>query len=550
MADVIQLPGVKEQLRLIAELRWNLLRNNLQRKNTRWDLVGIVFAGVGSSLLVIGLCVAFYAGTYLFLQRGRAEWIALLFWAIFVWWQVVPIFVSGFGANFEFRNLLRFPLSLRTFYILGLGYGFADFAAASALCWIASMIAAVAMTQFGLLPVMLLASFLFVLVNVTLERLIGSWLERLMANRRVRELMVGLFVLGMVSLNFLNPALQRVGNVNAKPTILRLLPYVFWLPGSLAGGALASAVNRDAQQEALTLIGLLAWVLVTSGLLWQRYRVQYLGEELSEGIAPSLKKRQARKMSFAAESPSLVPPAISGVVRKEFHYLTRNGFSFLQLILPPVMVVLFSLQFAAGSSHLKEHGLSPQTFFPAVMAYLILILLSPAYNSFAYEGHGIQTYFMAPVRMRDVLVGKNLFLVGLVAMELIVSLTVLVWRIGFPGLPLFFSTIAAAAFAVAGQLTIANWSALSFPKKMEIGKLRGQRNSGIAVWTAFGVQILIGGIATVVLFAGRWAGNPWLPVILFAALTAAALGGYIASLDPLSRLAEDKKELLIETLCR
>ena len=388
------------------------------------------------------------------------------------------------------------------------------------------------------------------LVNVTLERLIGSWLERLMANRRVRELMVGLFVLGMVSLNFLNPALQRVGNVNAKPTILRLLPYLSWLPGSLAGGALASAVNRDAQQEALTLIGLLAWVLVTSGLLWQRYRVQYLGEELSEGTAPSLKKRQARKMSSAAESPSLVPPAISGVVRKEFHYLTRNGFSFLQLILPPVMVVLFSLQFAAGSSHLKEHGLSPQTFFPAVMAYLILILLSPAYNSFAYEGHGIQTYFMAPVRMRDVLVGKNLFLVGLVAMELIVSLTVLVWRIGFPGLPLFFSTIAAAAFAVAGQLTIANWSALSFPKKMEIGKLRGQRNSGIAVWTAFGVQILIGGIATVVLFAGRWAGNPWLPVILFAALTAAALGGYIASLDPLSRLAEDKKELLIETLCR
>lgn len=550
MADVIQLPGVKEQLRLIARLRWNLLRNNLQRKNTRWDLVGIVFAGMGSSLLVIGLCVAFYAGTYLFLQRGRAEWIALLFWAIFMWWQAVPIFVSGFGANFEFRNLLRFPLSLRTFYILGLGYGFADFAAVSALCWIASMIAAVAITQIRLLPVMLLASFLFVLVNLTLERLIGSWLERLLANRRVRELMVGLFVLGMVSLNFLNPALQRVGNVGAKPAILRVLPYLSWLPGSLAGGALASAVYRDVQQQALTFAGLLAWVAVTSALLWQRYRAQYLGEELSEGTSPSLKKRQTRKTISASETPSLVPPAIVGVVRKEFHYLTRNGFSFLQLILPPVMVVLFSLQFAAGSSQLKEHGLSPQTFFPAVMAYLILILLSPAYNSFAYEGHGIQTYFMAPVRMRDVLVGKNLFLVGLVVMELIVSLTVLVWRIGFPGLPLFFSTIAAAAFAVAGQLTIANWSALSFPKKMEIGKLRGQRNSGIAVWTAFGVQILIGGIATLVLFAGRWTGNPWLPVILFAALTAAALGGYIASLDPLSRLAEEKKELLIETLCR
>jgi len=101
-----------------------------------------------------------------------------------------------------------------------------------------------------------------------------------------------------------------------------------------------------------------------------------------------------------------------------------------------------------------------------------------------------------------------------------------------------------------GQLAIANWSALSFPKKMEIGKMKGQRNSGVAVWTAFGVQIVIGGIATVVLLAGRWSGNPWLPVVVFAGLTAAALGGYVASLDPLSVLAERKKELLIETLCR
>jgi hypothetical protein len=135
------------------------------------------------------------------------------------------------------------------------------------------------------------------------------------------------------------------------------------------------------------------------------------------------------------------------------------------------------------------------------------------------------------------------------ALELVISLGVLVWRIGFPGFPLF-STVRPLRFAVMGQLTIANWSALSFPKKMEIGKMKGQRNSGVAVWTAFGVQILIGGIATVVLLAGRWLGNPWLPAVVFAGLTVAALGGYVASLDPLSVLAERKKELLIETLCQ
>jgi ABC-2 type transport system permease protein len=550
VADVIQMPGVREQLKLVAGLRWSLLKNNLQRKSNRWDLIGMILVATGSAVVVVGLCVAFYAGAYFFLTRGRASWMELLYWAIFLWWQAVPILVAGFGANFEFRGLLRFPLSLRAFYILGLGYGFSDFAAVSSLCWIASMLVAAAVGRVELLPVMIIVSLLFILVNVTLERLIGSWLERVFANRRAREVLVGLFVLSMVSMNFLNPAFERWGGRGTQPKIVHLVSYLSWLPGSLAGDALGAASGRDQQAVVLTVLGLLVWLVLTSGLLWLRYRAQYLGEELSESAAPLAARRGPRRQVFSPGLPGFLSPAITGVMRKEFHYLTRNGFSFITLLLPPVMVMFFSMQFAGSHPQIKEHGLSPETFFPAAMAYLILILLSPAYNSFAFEGHGIQSYFMAPVRMRDILAGKNLFLVCVVTLELGISLGVLVWRIGFPGFPVFLSTIAAAAFAVMGQLTIANWSALSFPKKMEIGKMKGQRNSGVAVWTAFGAQILIGGIATVVLLTGRWFGDPWLPVAVFAGLTAAALGGYLASLDPLSVLAERKKELLIETLCR
>jgi ABC-2 type transport system permease protein len=550
LADVIQMPGVTEQLKLIAELRWNLLKNGLQRKNSRWDLIGMIVAAGWSAVIVVGLCVAFYAGAYFCLTTERASWMPLLYWAIFLWWQVIPILVAGFGANFEFRSLLRFPLSLRAFYILGLGYGFADFAAVSSVCWIASMLVATAVGRVQLLPVMALASLLFILVNVTLERLVGSWLERILARRRARELLVGLFVLSVVSMNFLNLALQHLGGRGTRPKILHLVAYFSWLPGSLAGNVISSAADANPTGMLLTLGGLLSWLGATSGLLWMRYRAQYLGEELGESAAPSAAKRRPRRRAASMGLPGLFSPPVTGVIRKEFHYLTRNGLSFLALIVPPVMVTFFTVEFAGNNSQIGEHGLAPQLFFPAAMAYLILILLSPAYNSFAFEGHGIQSYFMAPVRMRDVLVGKNLFLVSVVAVELTISLGVLVWRIGFPGFPLFLSTIAAAAFAVMGQLTIANWSALSFPKKMEIGKMKGQRNSGVAVWTAFGVQILIGGIATIVLLAGRWFGNAWLPPVVFAGLSAAALGGYIASLEPLSGLAERKKELLIETLCR
>jgi len=101
-----------------------------------------------------------------------------------------------------------------------------------------------------------------------------------------------------------------------------------------------------------------------------------------------------------------------------------------------------------------------------------------------------------------------------------------------------------------GQLTIANWSSITFPRKMEFGRMQGQRQSGMAALVAFGSQILMGGISAVILFSGRWTGNPWLPAEGFVFLAAAAVGGYFASLDALTELAEKRKETLIETLCR
>jgi len=98
-----------------------------------------------------------------------------------------PGFSGGLRANFEFRTLLRFPLSLRAFYIIGLAYGFADFSALASVCWLLAMTAGATVAKPGVLPAMLLIGAMFMLVNVTLERLIGSWLERLLARRRARD---------------------------------------------------------------------------------------------------------------------------------------------------------------------------------------------------------------------------------------------------------------------------------------------------------------------------------------------------------------------------
>ena len=550
MADVAaaRLPGVLEQIALVAGVRWRIFKNSVRRKHNLWDLIAMIWVVFFSACLVLGVAVAFYAGGHEFVAKNSLPWFALLYWLIFLWWQILPVFVAGFGSNFEFATLLRFPLSLRAFCLLGLGYGFSDLAAVSSICWIIAMIAGAANARTNIAPILLVVSLLFVLLNVTLERLTGSWLEKLLAKRKSREIFLGIFILSMVSLNFLNPAIRKLGP-GAKPAILHYLPYLWWTPGSLAGKAISATSIPDVRGQLLGTGGLLVWVAVLSVLLWRRFAAQYSGEEISDSPRPVVLRKREKKQVVADEMPGLLAPQVAAVIVKEFRYLTRNGFAFISLIIPPAMAVFFTLQFGPGSA-LKEHAIKPAMFFPGIMAYLLLILVSPAYNSFAYEGKGIQTYFMTPARFRDVLLGKNLFLVALTVMELVLVLGVLTFRVGWPGTPMFVATITAGAFALIGQLAIANWSSLSFPKKMEIGKMKGQRNSAVAVWTAFGVQILVGGICTVILLAGRWTGNPWLPPIAFTALTAAAAGGYASSLNAMDRLAEAKKELLIETLSK
>jgi ABC-2 type transport system permease protein len=548
LADVGHLPGVFEQVRLVAGVRWRILKNGLRKKHNRWDLFAMIWVAFFSSCLVLCLAVLFFFAGRDFVLKNDPGLFALLYWVLFVWWQIFPVFVAGFGSNFEFSTLLRFPLSLRAFYLLGLGYGLSDFAAISSICWILSIILGVATARLSLVPVVLVVSALFVLLNATLERLIASWLEKILAKRRSRELFLAVFVVSMVSMNFVSIASQKWGR-SIRPLVQHYISYVSWLPGSLAGRAIRGNTLADPYGLLIGLVGLFLWVIVLSALLWRRFAAQYSGEEISDSPGPALLRKKEKRRAVGPEKPGFLRPQVAAVVAKEFRYLIRNGFAFLTLVIPPIMVLFFSMQFGPGSP-LKGHSIKPAMFFPGIMAYLLLILISPAYNSFAYEGKGIQTYFLAPVRFRDVLLGKNLFLVLLVSLELGLSLTMLTYRVGWPGAPMFLATVAGGAFAVVGQLAIANWSSLSFPKKMEIGKMKGQRNSGVAVWTAFGVQILVGGICAVVLLVGTWTGNPWFPPIAFVGLTAAAIGGYVSSLSVLDRLAESKKELLIETLSK
>jgi len=106
----------------------------------------------------------------------------------------VSYLCGGIRCKFRVQDAAAISAEPAHIYLLGLGYGFADFAAVSAVCWVAAMVLGAAVARPEVLPVMAGVSVLFVLMNVTLERLIGSWLEKILAKRKTRELFIGLFV--------------------------------------------------------------------------------------------------------------------------------------------------------------------------------------------------------------------------------------------------------------------------------------------------------------------------------------------------------------------
>jgi ABC-2 type transport system permease protein len=558
MAEVVGPVSLAQQIALVAKLRWRILRNGLRKKNNAADLIGMAFASLFGAALVFGPTVGFYFAGYTLVSGGRLQWLSALFWAIFAFWQMIPIFAAGFGSKFEFRTLLRFPFSAAAFYLIGLAYGLADFPALASMCWLLALSAGITVAMPSALPAVLVLLVLFILLNVTLERLVGSWLERLLARRRSREIFFALFLLAMFSLQFISPMQRKFAGRTNPAALLEMARYLAPFPPSLAARFVTGSIRHDFTDVAIGLCGLAMFIAFFSLLLWQRFVAQYRGEELSDSSGPV--KKAAHDPSETAGSATLardwrnffglLSPAVGAMVRKEYFYLVRNGFAFLLLILPPVQILFFSSQFAGKHPIFGGKGVSVDTFFPGMMAYTILLLMGPAYNVFAYEGRGIQTYFMAPLRFQDIFVGKNLVFTTIVACEVAISGGVLAWRLGLPSVPVLCATIVALVFTVAGQLPIANWASVRFPRKLEFGSMRSQRNSGVAIWIMFGIQVLMGGASALVLSAGRWLGNPWLPAESFAFLAAAALGGYFASLQPLTEFAQERRELLIEALCR
>lgn len=547
MAGVAAAPGVWQQVWLVAGLRWRLLRNSLRSQRAQLELIGnFLVVGLGG-LLAAGGAVGFAAGAFLAVNRNAPQTFVLLLWAVLLVWQLLPLMLAAFSSGMGMRGLLHLPFHFRAFFLLNLFYGLFDPAAMLALVWLAGIAAGVALAKPVLLPWTLLLLAVFAGFCLFLNRVIYLWLERLLARRRTREILFVVFILAMLSLQFLGPAAERWGRTVA-PYWQAMDEWTWLLPPGLAGESLFGA--RGAAMQAAAATGLALYAAAFGLLLRRRLLAQYRGEDLGETTAPEQPRATKTETAgtFAWELRGLSRP-VAALFQKEVRYLLRNSVLLLNLFAPLLIVAFLALAQTSGKNSRFLSRAPVEFLFPGVIGYALLVLTQTSHNSFAFEGRGIQFYLLAPVRFREVLLGKNLLQAILMAAEFAVLWVVVAMLAGVPGPALTLATLAAAAFVALVNFSVGNYMSLAYPRRFDFGKFR-QRQSGMTVLVTLAVQLLTIGLSGLI-FAGAYVWKRmWLAALVFLVLAGAAFGLYRWSLGYCSEVAARKREVLTAELCR
>src|SRR6267378_5190388 len=124
------------QLAAIAELRWRLFINSLRTTRGKLEFLSRGLVSLAFLLGGLGGCLVMAALAFYFLSAGKPELLALLLWAVFFFWQAFPVMATAFTNNPDSSDLLRFPLSYRSYFLVRLAYGSFDIAPALGSLWL------------------------------------------------------------------------------------------------------------------------------------------------------------------------------------------------------------------------------------------------------------------------------------------------------------------------------------------------------------------------------------------------------------------------------
>ena len=538
----------RAQLAAIAWLRWRMFANSLRSSRGKAEVISrvimTIFFGVGG----FGGTLACGFAAWYFVSQGKPEMLAVMFWAVFLFWQLFPIMSTAFTNNPDSGDLLRFPLGYRAYFLIRLAYGSFDPATALGCLWLTGMLLGIAAASPLLLVWALPVVLLFAAFNQLFLQMIFAWLERWLAQRRTREIMGVLFILIMLSIQLIGPAMQHLERRPATQKTLDLVVSVqAFLPPGLAADAIAQVVHERFAVGASSLLFLGSIAALMACLLHLRLRAQYRGENLNEAAAAGV-TQEAHGLRLGWSLPGF-SQIVAAVFEKEVRYLSRSGAMLLALIVPLFMLVVFRLGPARSMWH-THFMRAPDVAFPAAAAYSLLALTNIVYNSFGGDAGGIQFFFASPARFRQIVLAKNLMHAGIVLADAALAWLLITFVYGRPAFAVTVATLAGLLFAAPLNFTAGNLLSLYSPKRVDVSTIGRQRASQVTVLISLVVQLVIVAVGVAAFMLARLYNNFWIATLLFLVLAALSLSVYSVVLKRADTIAIERREALVAELCR
>lgn len=558
----------RDQFSAIAWLRWRIVLNSFRRKGGIGELVGhiviyILFASI-TVLLVAGAGV----GAYAFAHSGHLNFLSWLLWAIFILCQLLNIQLGQPGTTFDPTQLIRFPLRGSTYVLIRLFFGLLSPAnVVGTLMSLATAVGfAIAFPSLWLFAVLGMA--IFAATNVLFSRMAFAWIDRWLSTRRAREIFTGLVFAGSLGIqwaNFnFNPAYNHGNHQHAvaqqrihlaASLYQRAHPVLGALPPELTASSLI-AIHRSALLTFLVdSLGCAVYAAFFLAIFALRMRTEFRGENLSDSAGGALRvvERASAPESAHTISPGVLSPAGSSsslrdtpiiftLLGKEFLYIRRHMGILYGLIMPVFLVLIFASKFASRSNSLW--------IFPAAVAYTLLAIGPLSYNAFGFEGAGSQLYFLAPVRMRDILLAKNI-LQGLMGMvEVLAIFGIITYIAGMPSLGTSIAALLWAVGTVAINNIFGNRRSFTTPKKIDPQRMANKQASQVSALISLGIMAACSSIAAGIFALCFWMHKEW--ILLPASAIFAAMGvlAYRESLRSIDQFALDHREPLFAEVCK
>ena len=526
--------------RLLAEVRWQVFRNSLRTGFKRVEVLIRALTWIGGITGVLAVSLVFALdGYFLFVKRA---WVThLLLWVLALLWQILPLVLEGSQPALDFRELARYPVRFRLFYIMSVAYGLLDPAALACVTWLASLALGIMVGHPWAIPWVLIFFPLFALLNLLFNRVLFGWIRQITATRRRREVLVVIGVLALLATQiFFWTWMPRIEKAERKA---QFLPVIQSIDRYSPMGMTANAVSapRDYVLPALAMLG--GGCLLFGFLLYRQLRPMYLGEMESDSAV--------RHGAIQAEPGWQLPFAdsqLSTMVEREVRLFFResrlwvNQVSIWTFVLIATLAPRFFQQ--AFGWNAERRG---EMLYPVAISYSLVVLATLAYNCFWSDAGGYYRWLLSPLRMRRVLIAKNIFfglavLVNLLIVTMIVSIGV--------AIPLvrLVQGLLATVFIGLGVVSAGNLLSGWFPKKLESGKFNTKNASEAA--TIIGLLVL--GAFSAAAFLATWVGKrwhePWLAPLLMLVLISVTGGLYLLTLNMASDYLEKHQDKMCDEL--